>query len=137
MAQLDRTTDLIPSPPIQTRIYPILITAGFLIVISSLAVAAVVASVANGVFDNPKAVRDAAEVGSSLLARQGDLATFPLWVQPFKFVGLTFLIGGIFTVFWGLLRSLQEARGAAMVESVPLLLKGTASQAVVTETEGS
>ncbi len=124
----EHRTDLIPSPPIQTRVYPLLIAAGFAIVLSSLAIAAVLATVASGVFDNPKSVRDAAEVGSALLARQGDLATFPLWVQPFKFVGLTLLISGIFTLFWGLLRSLQEARGAAMVESIPVLLEGSSSQ---------
>ncbi len=121
---IEHRTDLIPSPPIQTKIYPLLIAMGFFIVLSSLAIAAVLATVANGVFDNPKSLRDAAEAGSALLARQGDLATFPLWVQPFKFVGLTLLISGIFAVFWGLLRSLQEARGAAMVESIPILLQG-------------
>ena len=129
---IEHRTDLIPSPPIQTKVYPLLIAAGFAIVLSSLAIAAVIATVANGVFDNPKTVRDAAEVGSALLARQGDLATFPLWVQPFKFVGLTLLIGGIFTVFWGLLSSLQQTRGAAMVESIPALLKGLSSR----DTEG-
>ncbi len=128
----EHRTDLIPSPPIQTKVYPLLIAAGFAIVLSSLGVAVVIATVASGVFDNPKTVRDAADVGSALLARQGDLATFPLWVQPFKFVGLALLIGGIFTVFWGLLRSLKEARGAAMVESIPVLLRGSSPR----ETEG-
>lgn len=124
----DHRTDLIPSPPIQTRIYPLLTAGGFAIVLSALAIAAVIATVANGVFDNPKSLRDAADVGSALLARQGDLATFPLWVQPFKFVGLTLLIGGIFTVFWALLRSLQQARGDAMVESIPVLLESSPAQ---------
>jgi hypothetical protein len=128
----EHRTDLIPSPPIQTKVYPLLIAAGFAIVLSSLGVAVVIATVASGVFDNPKTVRDAADVGSALLARQGDLATFPLWVQPFKFVGLALLIGGIFTVFWGLLRSLKEARGAAMLESIPVLLRGSSPR----ETEG-
>jgi len=36
-------------------------------------------------------------------------------------------VAGIFTVFWGLLRSLREARGAAMVEAVPLLLQQSAT----------
>ena len=90
------------------------------------------AGVASDVFDNSFAERAAAAAGDPLLARQGDLATFPLWVQPFKFVGIALLVGGIFTVFWGLLRSLREARGAAMVESIPVLLKGSPSQ----ETEG-
>ncbi len=128
----EHRTDLIPGPPIQTRIYPLLVMGGFFIVLSALGIAVVLATVANDVFNNAKEARDMAAVGSSLLARQGDLATFPLWVQPFKFLGVALLVGGIFTVFWGLLRSLQEARGAAMVDSIPVLLKGSPSQ----ETEG-
>jgi hypothetical protein len=49
------------------------------------------------------------------------------------FVGLTLMVGGIFAVFWGLLRSLQEARGTAMVDSIPILVKASSSR----ETEGS
>ncbi len=124
---IEHRTDLIPSPPIQTTIYPLLIAAGFAIVVSALGIAVVLATVANDVFDNAKEARDAAAAGTSLLALQGDLATFPLWVQPFKFFGLALLISGIFTVFWGLLRSLQEARGAAMVESIPVLLDRSSS----------
>ncbi len=129
----EHRTDLIPSPPIQTKVYPLLIAAGFAIVLAALGIAVVLATVASDVFNNAKEARDMAAVGSSLLARQGALATFPLWVQPFKFLGIALLVGGIFTVFWGLLRSLQEARGAAMVESIPVLLKGSSSR----ETEGS
>jgi hypothetical protein len=106
---------------------------GFFIVLSALAIAAVLATVANGVFDHSFAERAAAAAGDPLLARQGDLATFPLWVQPFMFVGLAVMVGGIFTVFWGLLRSLQEARGEAMVDSIPILVKGSASR----QAEGS
>ena len=124
---IEHRTDLIPSPPIQTKVYPLLIASGFAIVVAALVIGIVLAGAASDVFDNSKALRDAAPVGSSLLGDQGDLATVPLWLQPFKFVGLTLLISGIFTVFWGLLRSLQEARGAAMVESIPVLLKATSS----------
>ena len=101
--------------------------------LSALAIAAVLATVANGVFDNVFAARNTAAAGTSLLARQGDLETFPLWVQPFMFLGVAMMVGGIFTVFWGLLRSLREARGDAMVESVPILVKGSSSR----PTEGS
>ncbi len=125
-------TDLIPAPPIQTMVYPLLVMGGFFIVIAALVIGIVLAGVASDVFDNTKMMRDAAPVGSSLLADQGDLATFPLWVQPFKVLGVALLVGGIFTVFWGLLRSLREARGEAMVESIPVLLKGSSSR----ETEG-
>ena len=129
----EHRTDLIPSPPIQTKVYPLLIAMGFFIVLSALAIAAVLATVANGVFDHSFAERAAAAAGDPLLARQGDLATFPLWVQPFMFLGIAMLVGGIFAVFWGLLRSLQEARGEAMVDSIPILVKASSSR----ETEGS
>lgn len=119
---LAHETDLIPPPPIQTRIYPFLVTAGFLVVLSALVIGAVLATTAADVFESSKATRDAAAAGSPLLADQSDLVTFPLWVQPLTFVGIGLLIGGVFTVFWGLLRSLREARGAAMVESIPALL---------------
>ncbi len=115
--------DLIPDPPIQTRIYPVLIAVGFLIVLAALIIGVALATTAADVFDSSKAVRDAAAPGSSLLADQSDLASFPLWVQPLKFLGISILVAGIFTVFWGLLRSLREARGAAMVEAIPLLLQ--------------
>ena len=129
----EHRTDLIPSPPIQTKVYPLLVMGGFFMVIAALVVGIVLAGVASDVFDSTKMMRDEAPVGSPLLGKQGDLATVPLWVQPFKFLGIALLVGGIFTVFWGLLRSLQEARGAAMVESIPILLKSSSSR----ETEGS
>ncbi len=119
---LAHKTDLIPPPPVQTRIYPFLIAVGFLVILSALAIGAILAATAADVFESSKATRDAAASGSSLLGDQSDLATFPLWVQPFTFVGLGLLISGVFAVFWGLLRSLREARGAAMVESIPVLL---------------
>ncbi len=118
--------DLIPDPPIQTRIYPALILVGFLIVLAALIIGAVLATTAADVFESSKAVRDAAVPGSSLLADQSDLVSFPLWVQPLKFLGISILVAGIFTVFWGLLRSLREARGTAMVEAIPVLLQQSA-----------
>ena len=129
----EHRTDLIPPPPMQTMVYPLLVMGGFFIVIAALVIGIVLAGVASDVFDSTKMMRDEAPVGSPLLGKQGDLATVPLWVQPFKFLGIALLVGGIFTVFWGLLRSLQEARGAAMVDSIPTLLKGSSSR----ETEGS
>lgn len=123
---MEHRTDLIPSPPVQTRVYPVLAATGFAILMAALIVMAVIATTAADVFDFSGADRANAAAGSSLLADQSDLATFPLWVTPFIFVGLGMLISGILAVFWGLLRSLQEARGAAMVESVPVLLQKTA-----------
>ncbi len=117
------SVDLIPAPPIQTRIYPVLIAVGFLTVLAALIIGIVLATTAADVFENSKAVRDAAVPGSSLLADQSDLASIPLWVQPLQFLGIGILVTGIFTVFWGLLRSLRETRGAATLEAIPLLLQ--------------
>lgn len=121
----DRNTenDLIPPPPFQTRVYPIFTIGGLLMVFSALAVMAVLATVAHGVFQHTIATElDMAETGTSLLARQGDLGTFPLWVQPFKFLGIAFLLAGIIFIFWGVIRIIAM-RGAAMRDSIPVLLK--------------
>ena len=126
---LAHKTDLIPPPPIQNRIYPFLVLVGFLIVLAALIIGAALATTASDVFESSTAVRDAAAPGSSLLADQSDLAAIPLWVQPLQFLGIGILVTGIFTVFWGLLRSLRDARGAPMVEAVPLLLQQSAGAA--------
>ncbi len=125
---IEHTTDLIPGPPIQTRVYLVLVMAGFAILMAALIILAIVATTASDVFAFSGVDRAAAAAGSTLLADQSDLATFPLWVKPFMFLGLATLISGILAVFWGLLKSLQEARGAAMVESVPVLLQKTATR---------
>ncbi len=130
--ETEHRTDLIPAPPIQTRVYPMLVMAGFAILMAALIILAILATTASDVFAFSGVDRAAAEAGSTLLADQSDMATFPLWVTPFMFLGLATLISGILAVFWGLLKSLQEARGPAMVESVPVLLQKTA-----TRSEGS
>ena len=124
--------DLIPAPPIQTRVYPVLIAVGFLIVLAALVIGVALAATAADVFDATNAARNGALPGSSLLGDQSDLASIPLWVQPFKFLGISILVAGIFTVFWGLLRSLREARGDAMLEAIPALLQ----QQPAAETKG-
>lgn len=113
----------VPAPPAQSKIYLVLMVGGFLIVISALGVMAMVATVAAGVFDFPKGARDAAEAGSPLLANQGDLFVFPLWVTPLIFVGITFLWVGIITVLWAIRRTIREALAPSMREGIPQLLQ--------------
>ena len=125
---IEHKTDLIPVPPIQTRVYLVLVMAGFEILLSALIILAIVATTASDVFAFSAVDRAAAAAGSTLLADQSDLATFPLWVTPLMFLGLATAISGILAVFWGLLKSLQEARGAAMMESIPVLLQKTATR---------
>ncbi|MFQ5880692.1 MAG: hypothetical protein ACE5IZ_11050 [Dehalococcoidia bacterium] len=114
---------LIPRPPIQTKVYLLLMLGGFLMIVAALATLVVVATVAVGVFDNPKTVRDAAAAGESLLANQGDLFAFPLWVKPFKLLGLAFMWVAIITVLWAIRRTIREALAPSMREGLPLLLQ--------------
>ncbi|MFQ5880559.1 MAG: hypothetical protein ACE5IZ_10355 [Dehalococcoidia bacterium] len=120
MARVDVS---LPRPPLQTKVYLVLMLAGLLMVVAALATLVVVATVAVGVFDNPKAVRDAAAAGTGLLANQGDLFALPLWVKPFKLLGIAFMWVAIITVLWGIRRTIREVLAPAMREGLPLLLQ--------------
>lgn len=117
---------LIPAPPMETKVFPVLLVAGLLIVLASLATMAVVATIASDVFSNPKAVRDAAEAGSGLLGLQGDLATFPAWVFYFKVTGITLLWLAIIVLLSGIVKTIR-VRAAAMAESLTTIV-GRASR---------
>ncbi len=47
---IEHRTDLIPAPPIQTRVYPVLMMMGFAIPMSALIILAIVATTASDVF---------------------------------------------------------------------------------------
>ncbi len=123
------------TPPITAMLVPRFMMIGLMILIVNLLIAGVVGAIAWDVYGEPVAQINAAQSGGAdtLLRDQGTVNTFKTWLEPFKFVGLTLLVSGICAVVWGLLRSLQEARGAAMVDSIPILVKRSSSR----ETEGS
>ena len=50
-------TDLIPGPPIQTTIYPLLIAAGFAIVLSALGIALVLSGIVLALYAISKVLR--------------------------------------------------------------------------------
>jgi hypothetical protein len=105
---------LIPAPPIETKIFPVLLVGGLLIVLASLATMAVVAAIA-------KAVRDTAGAGSGLLGLQGDLATFPAWVFYLKVTGLTLLWLAIIVLLNGIVKTVR-VRATAMTESLTTIV---------------
>ncbi|MFQ5879757.1 MAG: hypothetical protein ACE5IZ_06270 [Dehalococcoidia bacterium] len=113
----------LPRPPLQTKIYLALMLTGFLMIVAALAILVVVATVAVGVLDNPVAARVAATAGTSLLANQGDLFAFPLWVGPFTLLGIAFMWVAIITVLWAIRRTIREALASSMREGLPLLLQ--------------
>jgi len=112
---------LIPAPPIETKVFAVLLVGGLLIVLASLATMAVVAAIASDVFSNAKAVRDAAGAGSGLLGLQGDLATFPAWVFYFKVTGITLLWLAIIVLLSGIVKTIR-VRATAMTESLTTIV---------------
>ena len=71
-------------------------------------------------FTSSKAVRDAAEAGSGLLAQQGSIEAVKDWVLPLAFVGFaTFLLGFGFA-FANILRNIR-LHGATMAAVLPAL----------------
>ncbi len=108
---------LIPAAPMETKIFPVLLVGGLLIVLASLAIMGVVATIASDVFSNAKAARDAAEAGSGLLSLQGDLATVPEWLFYFKVTGITLLWLSIIVVLSGIVKTIG-VRATVMAESL-------------------
>ena len=80
----------------------------------------VLAVTANDYYSHSKAVRDAAEAGSAVLADLGTFQAVKAWVQPLQVLALaTFLLGFGFA-FGNILQNVR-LRGNAMAETLPLL----------------
>ena len=91
----EHRTDLIPPPPMQTMVYPLLIAAGFAIVVSALGIAVVLA----------------AESGSELLGDFQDEKTFGAWLQTFAFTGLALVLSGIVLALYTISQALRFQHG--------------------------
>ncbi len=78
-------------------------------------------------FSNSKAIRDAAEAGSLVLAQQSTIEAIKGWVLPFAFVGLaTFLLGFGFA-FANILGNVR-LRGDTMAATLPTLKERKAAK---------
>jgi hypothetical protein len=71
---------------------------------------------------SPKAVRDAAEVGSTLLGQLQLLSVTPRWLEPLTFLGVAAFMVGIALEFSSIPRILQN-RGQVMRVCFPLIVK--------------
>lgn len=93
----EHRTDLIPSAPIQTKIYPLLIAGGFAIVLSALAIAA---------------------SSSPLLGDFQAVRTYGAWLQGFALTGLGLVLSGIVLALYTIAQVLrfQHSRIAELAE---------------------
>lgn len=108
------------------RTSPHIQIAGGLWILGMMTIAAItvtwiiLAVTAGDYFGNSKAVRDAAEAGSAVLADLGTIQAVKAWVQPLQVLALaTFLLGFGFA-FANILQNVR-LRGNTMAATLPLL----------------
>lgn len=113
-----------PDPTWQMKVYPIFTALGWILVIVSFTIGLfVLAPTAVDYWGrNAKSVRDAANVGSQLLADLGTLAVTPRWLVPLTFLGVASFMVGIalqFSTIPGVLKN----RGVVMSACFPLIVR--------------
>lgn len=92
----------------------------FMIVMVAAIIWIVLAMMTVDYFSFSKAVRDAAEAGSPILALQGAIEATKDWVLPFAFVGTATFILGFGIAFANILRNVR-LRGGTMAAALPKL----------------
>jgi hypothetical protein len=113
-----------PEPTWQMRVYPLFSALGWVLIAVSLVIGVLV--LAPTAVDywggNAKAVRDAADVGSSLLGQLETLAVTPRWLEPLTFLGVAAFMVGIALEFSTIPHILKN-RGWVMSACFPLIAK--------------
>lgn len=111
-----------PTAPWQMKVYPVFSVLGWALIGLSFLIGLVVLTptAANYWGANAKAVRDAAEAGTALLAQLGLLATIPRWLEPLTFLGVASFMLGIALEFSSI-PALLKNRGELMSACFPYL----------------
>lgn len=84
---------------------------GFMIVVISLIIGAVVANVASDYFSFSKETRELAESGSSLADKKAFIEATKAWLPGFKFLGMGMILGGITFALATILGNLRVGGG--------------------------
>jgi len=86
----------IPKPPMTAQIFPMLMMMGIMVLVASLIVAIVMATISYGYWNHSIATElNPAAEGSQLLGSLSTINTVNAWLAPFKFVGMALLLTGI------------------------------------------
>lgn len=117
------TTIQHPTPAWQLRVFPLFTLLGWVLILASFLIGLFVLSSTAASYwgGNAKAVRDAAEAGSTLLGQLQTLSVIPRWLEPLTFVGVAAFILGIALEFSTIPRLLQQ-RGQVLRTSFPLIV---------------
>ena len=81
-------------PPMTATLFPMFMMMGVMILVASLIIAIVTATLSYGYWNHSIAAQ-LNPSDSSLLADLGTINAIKLWLEPFKFVGMAFLFTGI------------------------------------------
>lgn len=111
-----------PAPPWQLKVFPFFTLLGWLFISAALIVGLFVLTptTVDYLSGNAKAVRDAAEFGTPLLAQLKTITTIPRWLEPLAFLGVASFMVGIALEFSSIPAILQN-RGEVMKVCFPLL----------------
>jgi hypothetical protein len=113
-----------PEPALQMKVYPFFSIAGWVLILISFVIGLfVLAPTAVGYWgESAKAVRDAADVGSTLLSDLGSLTVTPRWLEPLTFLGVASFMVGIALQFSTIPHVLKN-RGSVMSACFPLIAR--------------
>ncbi|MFQ5879759.1 MAG: hypothetical protein ACE5IZ_06280 [Dehalococcoidia bacterium] len=105
------------NPP-WTAKFPFLMLFGLIILAGHLALKAVLAFLAHGIYDHSIQEIDGAVAGSAILSNVQTLQTYLTWLEPFKFVGIAVMLVGISLALYTIIRALrfQNDRIQAMAQ---------------------
>ncbi len=116
-----------PSKSWQLTVYPIFTVLGWVLIGLSLIIGAFVLTptAINYWGGNAKAVRDAAEAGSSLLGQLNTLVVTPHWLLPLTFLGVASFMLGIALEFSAIPNILKN-RGQVLSICFPQIVQNPA-----------
>lgn len=111
-----------PTTTWQAKIFPVFTLLGWALIGLSFALGAFVLAPTAASYwgGSAKVTRDAAEIGSALLAQLVAITATPRWLEPLTFVGLGSFIFGIALAFSTIPRLLAN-RGRLMAATFPLI----------------
>lgn len=95
-------------PPWSAQLFPMFMMLGLMILVANLAIHVALAFIAHGYWNHSIASElNTAAAGSGLLADLQTLETYGAWLEPFKFVGIAFLLAGIALALYTIVRVLR------------------------------
>ncbi len=94
--------------------------AGMMIIVAITVIWVVLAVVSNDYYSNSKAVRDAAEAGSGVLAQLRNIQAIQAWLLPLEILGIATFLFGFGFAFANILKNIR-LRGGTMAAILPAL----------------